>query len=267
MTKTLEGRTPRIGDVQIGTTRRLDFGRALTVLVLFGVSFGYVEAAIVVYLRAIYEPMRLEIVPEAKPGELLPLLRLDQIEAAEPQHVGTLKVELGREAATLVLLVAVALAVGRDFHQWFAAFVVAFGLWDVFYYVFLKVLIDWPASLLTWDILFLLPVPWVGPVIAPVLVALSMIVAGAVVLWLESVGRRVRLGPANWAAVVLGGLMIVAACCWDFRNTSAGGEPNPFNWPMLAAGEIVGLVGFVRGLRRSRHRWRPAQTNGAPAGR
>jgi hypothetical protein len=235
---------------QATTEGRLNFGRTITALVLFGVSFGYVEAAVVVYLRGIYEPMRMEIIPGARPGALFPLPRLDQIKAAGPQHVRLLMGELGREAATLVVLAAVALAVSHNFHQWFGAFVVAFGVWDVFYYVFLKILIDWPASLFTWDILFLLPVPWVGPVLAPVLVALSMIVAGVVVLWLESIGRAVRLGRANWTAVVLGGLLIVAAYCWDFRNTGAGGEPNPFNWPMLAAGEMLGLAGFVRGLRR-----------------
>ncbi|HUU83176.1 MAG TPA: hypothetical protein VM243_06690 [Phycisphaerae bacterium] len=232
--------------------KQLSFRRALTALLLFGISFGYVEAAIVVYLRAIYEPMRLEFVADAQPGELFPLLRFDQVEAAGPEHVRRLFGELGRELATLIMLAAVGLAVGRNFHQWFAAFVVAFGVWDVFYYVFLKVLIDWPTSPFTWDILFLLPVPWAGPVIAPVLVAVSMIAAGVIVLRLESQGRPVRLGLASWTAVVLGGLMIVAACCWDYRNISAGGAPNPFNWPLLLAGEIIGIGGFARGLRTSR---------------
>ena len=53
----------------------------------------------------------------------------------------------------------------------FAGFVVVFGVWDIFYYVFLRVLVTWPASLLDWDILFLIPLPWVGPVLAPVLIA------------------------------------------------------------------------------------------------
>lgn len=250
----------------IAASKRPNLGRTLIALLLFGVSFGYVEAAVVVYLRAIYEPMRMGLVPDARPGELFPLLRLEQIEAAEPQHVRTLISELGREAATLLLLAAMALAIARNFCQWFAAFVVAFGLWDIFYYVFLKVLIDWPESLFTWDILFLLPVPWVGPVMAPMLVALSMIAAGVVVLWLEWRGRPVRPGWADWTAIVVGGLLIVAACCWDFRNTAAGGEPNPFNWWLLAAGEVVGLAGFVQGLRRSRRTWSGAQTGGAPAG-
>ena len=78
------------------------------------------------------------------------------------------------------MLAAAGLAIAGNFRQWLAGFMISFGVWDIFYYVFLRLLIGWPESLMTWDLLFLLPVPWVGPVIAPVLVSLSMIVAGGV---------------------------------------------------------------------------------------
>jgi hypothetical protein len=155
------------------------FRRILVALLLFGVAFGYVEAAIVVYLRAIYDPIRQRIHPQIQPGELFPLIRLGELRAEGDEHVRRLAAEIVREAATLVILTAVALAVARNLREWFAAFMITFGLWDVFYYVFLKVLIDWPASLMTWDLLFLLPVPWVGPVLSPVIVALSMMVGGS----------------------------------------------------------------------------------------
>ena len=71
----------------------------------------------------------------------------------------------------MVMLGSVALAVARNLHEWIAAFAIAFGVWDIFFYVFLKLMIHWPESLSTWDILFLIPLPWVGPVWAPVLVA------------------------------------------------------------------------------------------------
>ena len=144
------------------------------------------------------------------------------------------------------MLAAVALAVARNGPQFFAAFLIAFGFWDLFFYVFLKVLIDWPASLFTWDLLFLLPVPWTGPVIAPVLVAASMIASGGVVWFRESAGRPLRLTWAEWAAVVAGGLIVVVSFCWDFRNIMAGGDPNAFLWPMFAIGEGIGLTGFLR---------------------
>jgi len=225
--------------------RQLPFLRVVIALVLFGIAFGYIEAAVVVYLRAIYDPMRHRIRPDQPEGELFPLLQVEQLRAEGPEHVRRLGTELGREAATLVLLAAVALAVARNVIQWLAAFVLIFGVWDIFYYVFLKVILDWPASLTTWDILFLLPVPWVGPVLSPVIVAVTMIVCGLVALQREWSGRPLAFRWFHWAGLLASGLVIVIAFCWDFRNTVAGGMPNPFNWRLFALGEIVALVAFA----------------------
>jgi len=222
--------------------------RVLIALVLFGVSFGYVEAAIVVYLRALYEPLRQRIEPDRPVGELFPLIRLDQLQAEGPLHIRRLATELGREAATLIMLATIALAMSRNGREWFAGFMITFGVWDIFYYVFLKVLLDWPRSLLTWDILFLLPVPWVGPVISPVIVAVSMIAGGVILLWRESLGRPVGLNLLHWTLIVSGALMIILAFCWDYRNTASGGDPNPFNWGLFAAGEVVGFSSFLHAL-------------------
>jgi hypothetical protein len=115
--------------------------------------------------------------------------------------------------------------------------------------VFLKVLLDWPASFMTWDLLFLLPVPWVGPVLAPLLVALSMIGVGAAALWRQAIGQPLRLCWLHWLVLVVGGLIVVTAFCWDYRNTLAGGEPNPFNWPLFALGEGMALASFLHALR------------------
>src|SRR5436309_8393617 len=154
-------------------------------LVLFGVAFGYVEAAVVVYLNSIYLPLRTHFYPTVPKTEMLPLLSIDQLRSLGPEHVTRLKIEVGREMATLLMLAGVALAITRNLREWVAAFLVGFGVWDLAYYLFLKVLADWPPSLLTWDVLFLIPAPWVGPVLAPVLVSISMILAGLIVLWQE----------------------------------------------------------------------------------
>ena len=151
----------------------------------------------------------------------------------------------------MVMLASIGLAIGWNFNTVFAGFVIAFGVWDISYYVFLKVLIDWPASLLEWDILFLIPFPWVGPVLAPVLVAISMIAAGTIVFWRESAGRPVRLSWQHWSIVVLGGLIIIVSFCWDYRNVMAGGTPNPFQWPIFLAGETIGLAGFSLAVIRN----------------
>jgi hypothetical protein len=219
--------------------------RVLAALLLFGVSFGYVEAAVVVYLRALYEPIHQRLHPDRAPDDLFPVIRLDQLRAEGPEHMHRLAVELAREAMTLLLLAAVALAAARNFRQWFAAFLIAFGVWDLFFYASLKVLLGWPDSLLTWDLLFLLPVPWVGPVLAPVLVALSMVGSGTVVWWRESRGRPLCLGRGHWAAVVAGGCLIVLAFCWDSRNILDGGLPNPFPWPLFGLGEGLAVAGFL----------------------
>jgi hypothetical protein len=222
--------------------------RTLLALGLFGIAFGYVEAAAVAYLRTIYVPIRHATFQAVPNDDLFPLLRIEDLQAAGPQYVRLLATELGRELATVVMLAAAGLAIGRTFREWLAGFMIAFGVWDIFYYVFLKLLLGWPASLWTWDILFLLPVPWVGPVIAPLLVSLSMIAVGAAVLRRESRGRPVRCGRLPGALIVLGGLAVIAAFCWDFPNTAAGGWPKPFNWPLFALGEAMAVAGFVHAL-------------------
>jgi len=224
--------------------------RAVTALFLFGISFGYVEAAVVVYLRAIYDPIRQQIHPERKPTELFPLITSQELANAGPENPRRLIIEVGREAATMVMLAAVALAVARDFSQWFAAFSIVFGVWDIMFYVFLKLMIHWPESLNTWDILFLIPLPWVGPVWAPVLVALTMIVCGLIGLRSETL----RGTPLHWLGVLAGAAVIVIAFVWDFRNTSAGGLPNPFNWPLFMAGEAIGLTAFLAAVKTPRYR-------------
>ncbi|MHC4405003.1 MAG: hypothetical protein ACYTG0_35600 [Planctomycetota bacterium] len=219
---------------------------AITALVVFGISFGYVEAAVVVYLRAIQEPIRQEVFGDEGADDLFPLLTVKQLEAAGQRHV--LLVELGRELATLVMLAGAGWAVARNVRQWLAGFMIAFGVWDVFYYVFLKLLIGWPASLGTWDILFLLPVPWVGPVMSPVIVSVAMIVAGIVILRRESSGRPIAFRWFHWVAIVGGGLVVIVAFCWDCRNTMAGEWPSPFNWPLFSLGMGFGLAAFVHAL-------------------
>jgi len=215
--------------------------RAVAALFLFGISFGYVEAAVVVYLRAIYDPIRARLHPERGPNDLFPLITSQELANAGPENPRRLAIEIGREAATMVMLGAVALAAASNLHQWIAAFAIAFGVWDISFYTFLKLMIHWPESLNTWDILFLIPLPWVGPVWAPVLVALSMIVCGLISLRADGIRGRLP----HFAGVLAGAAVIVIAFVWDFRNTSAGGLPNPFNWPLFLVGESIGLIAFL----------------------
>jgi hypothetical protein len=215
-------------------------------LLLFGISFGYLEAAVVVYLRTVYDPIRIQIRPERPPEDLFPLITFEQLQRAAPDRLWLLGVEVGREAATILMLAAIAIVVTGEWQMWLPAFAVAFGTWDLFFYVFLKVLLRWPASLFTWDILFLIPVPWAAPVLAPVIVSLSIIACGLVAL-----RRRVRMKAIYWAGITFGCLLILASFMWDSRNLMAGGLPQPFAWPLFAVGEAIGVTTFYLAFKKS----------------
>ena len=220
--------------------------RQLAVLLLFSVAFGYLEAAVVSYLRILHEPARLRFYPKRPPGELFPLLTLEQLRASGSDQQHTLYTEIGREAATMVMLAAIALAVAKNARQWAAAFAIAFGIWDIVFYAGLKLLLNWPTSLFTWDILFLIPLPWVGPVITPVLVSVAMIAAGVWCLWREEQGRPLQIGRWNIAGVLLGALVIIVAFTFDYRNIMASGMPNPFHWGVFGLGMAIGAVSYAR---------------------
>ncbi|MGH9664293.1 MAG: hypothetical protein ACRD9L_07715, partial [Bryobacteraceae bacterium] len=222
-----------------------DFRRIAASLILLGVSFGYVEAAIVVYLRTIYTPVRARLHPEVPAADLFPLITPQQLAAEGAAVQRLLPIELVREAATLVMLMAAGLAVARNGRQWVAAFAVAMGVWDVFFYVFLKVLIGWPASLFTWDILFLIPAPWASPVLAPVLVALSMAGGGLAVLRVESAGAVFHATGKHWLGLFVGAAIILVSFLWDAPSLVAGGTPRSFPWFVFAVGEGIALGTFA----------------------
>jgi len=207
-------------------------------LTLFGIGMGYFEAAVVADLRAIFCP----------DNNLFPL-------CIKFNRLGL--IEIGREFFSIVMLVAVACLAGREPKARVACFVILFGIWDIFYYIFLKLIIDWPASLLTWDLLFLIPVPWVAPVIAPVLVSLAFIGGGFLVLRMSA--RGIAWWCNRWC--VVGFLLAAGIMVWsfslDWRHIAGGGLPRSFPWGIFCAGEFL-LIGvfsfFYRGsLSRASH--------------
>ncbi|MER3400257.1 MAG: hypothetical protein C4313_03845 [Thermoflexus sp.] len=158
-------------------------GRLLT-LSLFAVAMAYIESATVVYLRHVYGIQDLLRDAPTQPDALTPI-------------------ELGREVATLVMLGAVGALAGRAPAARWGLFLYAWGLWDIAYYVWLRVFIGWPASLGDWDLLFLIPLPWWGPVGAPVLAAGMMMVIGAGIARRSEAGLPVRV---DRTALLLGGI-------------------------------------------------------------
>jgi hypothetical protein len=163
-----------------------------------------------------------------------------------PVHGALGPVELVREAATLVMLLAVGMLAGRSWRTKIGYAVVAFGVWDVFYYVFLRLMSGWPSSVLDWDILFLLPLPWWGPVLAPVAIALLMIAWGTIVTQLDDRHPALALPPHPWVACWLG--IVLALCVFmadALRVLDQGPDavrlvlPTAFNWRLFAVSLIM----------------------------
>jgi hypothetical protein len=212
--------------------------RIILSLILFGIAFGYVEAAVVVYLRQLGEPIRAGA--GLPPSTIFPLTTIQQV---GPQ-IRTLRIELGREAATLLMLAAAAWAVATDARRWLAAFSLAFGVWDLAFYGWLRVLIGWPESLRTWDLLFLLPVPWAAPVLAPVIVAGSLTFGG---IW-ALIHTPKRVPVLSRALLIAGTAVLLAAFMWDWRYWLTGGMPRAFPWSLFVVGETLGVAGLVSAL-------------------
>ncbi len=214
-------------------------------VVVFAMAFAYVESAVVVYLRKIYFDGSFDF----------PIATLwkDGRRVLDP----LIPVEMGREAATLVMLAAAGILAGRSGLQRFSFFMIAFGVWDLFYYLWLKVILGWPQSLMTWDLLFYIPLPWVGPVIAPVLIAATMTAAGTALIFLEDKGYRIRWRWVDWVIELGCAAVLIVSFCWDWRNilrvpdgTAYSGIPNPFAWWLFLPAYLVAVLYFAVRLRQ-----------------
>lgn len=160
---------------------------------------GFIEAAVVVYLRKLFYPA----------GFSFPL------NAISP---GIFSVEILREISTFVMLFSVAWVAGRNFHQILAFFLYIFAVWDIFYYVFLKAVLNWPSSFFTWDILFLIPVTWIAPVLAPVICSGTMIIMAGLIIYLQRNRTDVRIKTFEWSFILLGACIIFITFIYDFSK-------------------------------------------------
>ncbi len=173
--------------------------RTLWIITLFFIALGYIESAVVVYMREILYPG----------GFQFPLA---------PIEMNLAITEIIREFATLVILVCIGMLTGRTFSEKFAWFLYSFAIWDIFYYVFLKLLIGWPESLMTWDILFMIPTTWVGPVFTPVLVSFTMILLAIILVYYNRKLEIVKINPIEWALMIIGSMILILSWTWDYSG-------------------------------------------------
>jgi hypothetical protein len=196
-----------------------------TIVLAFAIAMAWVEAASVFYIRTLVD-------------------RIEPYQAQPLPITGALgNVELWRESATLVMLAAVGLLAGRTWRRRAAYAAIAFGAWDIFYYVFLRLISGWPKTLLDWDILFLLPLPWWGPVLAPVSIALVMIVWGTLATQSGEDAARARW---PWAFGWIGIVTALAVFMIDAGRALPAGRdavlqvlPTRFNWPLFSAALLL----------------------------
>lgn len=188
--------------------------RNVILVSLFAVAMAYLESAVVVYLRAMYG--------------IEDLLRDINFET----DIYTF-IEIGREAATIVMLVIIGLIAGNTWPKKIGYFFLSFGVWDIFYYIWLYVFIQWPKSLFEWDILFLIPLPWWGPVITPVLISLLLILIGY--LLISEV--KFKVTSIDWILFILSIIVLLYTFTEDSVSAiiSETGDlaqirPTTFNW-------------------------------------
>jgi hypothetical protein len=197
-----------------------NLGRWL-IVVIYALAMAWVESAVVYYLRT--------HIDRIEPYQPLPL----------PFAGGFGLAEAVREIATLVMLCTVGVLAGKTWRARAGYTLVAFGVWDIFYYVFLKVMCGWPNSLLDWDILFLVPLPWWGPVLAPMLIALLMVVWGTLASQWEQPTATPGVWPA-WLLNLTGVGLALYVFMADALRVAGGGVgalrhllPEQFNWPLF----------------------------------
>ena len=219
--------------------------RRWLIVVLCATAMAWMESATVVYLRM--------LAGRIDPYQAEPL----------PIPVDLNQTELVREAATLVMLLAVGGLAGRTWRSRLAYSLIAFGAWDMLYYAFLAVIVGWPRSILDWDVLFLIPLPWWGPVLSPMLIAAMMIVGGTLVALHDEPHRPIWPGRRAWALSLIGVLIALYVFMADAIRALPGGIdatravlPTRFDWPLFIAALVlmaVPIVDVTRQIWRRSH--------------
>ena len=216
--------------------------KTLHFIILFSISMAMLEAAVVIYLRILFFPSHFD----------LPMLTIPGI---------VMGAELSRELATILMLISVGYFAGHNKASRFAWFLISFAIWDIFYYVFLYLFLNWPSSILGWDILFLIPVPWYGPVLSPIIVSLCMTVFAAVILYAQTKTFVLRTNLRERLAMLAGCFVILFTYTFDFilyiykmdvnlKFAFTMFTPEKYNWPLFGVGIALIITGILAYWKR-----------------
>lgn len=219
----------------------------LLVVSLFSIAMGLLESAVVIYMREILYPE----------GFGFPM---------SPVQPDMMLTELLREGATIIMLLGIGFLAGRNTSERFAWFLYSFAIWDIFYYVFLWLLIGWPPSLMTYDVLFLLPSTWIGPVITPLIVSLTMMAFALLILVVNRQEKDIKIPGISWLLLITGSVILILGFIWDYSafimesmtirdiwtlpkeqvlKLATQYIPRKFNWFLFILGELVILSGIL----------------------
>jgi hypothetical protein len=230
--------------------------RNLVWIGLFAIAMAFVETMIVYYLRLIYYPS----------GFTFPL------NTKIPS--GVISLEWFREMCTIIMILGVSFLASKKLSKKVAYFAYAFGIWDIFYYIWLKIILNWPASFLTWDVLFLIPIPWLSPMLAPVIISITIIFFAIMVLNFDV--KKIRIN--EWILLISGAIITIITFLWDytflilkngflmkfaklstdpgFLTITGSYVPIHYNWILFIFGEILAIIGIYLIYRRHKKKSR-----------
>ena len=204
--------------------------KKLLSVVIFAIAMAYFESAVVVYLRAMYG--------------IKDLLRDTKMVADAYTFI-----EIGREAATLIMLFIIGLIAGNTWKKKISFAILAFGIWDIFYYIWLYVFLQWPKSLFEWDILFLIPLPWWGPIITPILISILLIVISYLII----IETDFKISLLDWTIYGLSVVIVLYTFMEDSINVIifSGGNlaevrPTNFNWILFLIAYLAAVLVSIK---------------------
>lgn len=229
--------------------------KKISIATIFAIAMAFIETLIVVYLRKIYYPA----------GFNFPLNP-----AIEPFIYN---IEIIREFFTIVMLICLGLLAGKKSGEKFAYFIYSFAVWDIFYYIWLKALLLWPESIFTWDVLFLIPFPWLGPVIAPIINSLTMIILAFFIIHYQKTDKNLKIIKREWILLIIGSFFILYTYLYDyikliffngfsgkfflllknpeFLSVVGAYVPDFYNWIFFIIGEILFFIAIYSFYKRN----------------